>query len=131
MRTNTKTQGDIGLGKAIAWFMSEGYSVFVPLSENQSYDLVVEKEGKLQRVEVKTSGYIPAGKNYYEVKLATYYLLSSGTKKKHFNPDNSDLVFIHLLDGRSYLIPTDEVQAKSSLVISSVGTSKWDKFLIE
>ena len=36
---NSKKQGDIGLGIAIGWFATQGYTVCVPLTDSQDYDL--------------------------------------------------------------------------------------------
>lgn len=51
---NTRKQGDIGTSFAIAYFCSNGYTVSIPISDSQPYDLVIEKSGILQRVQVKT-----------------------------------------------------------------------------
>ena len=39
---NTKKFGNIGLGKAINYFLSCGYIVSLPINDSQSYDLIVE-----------------------------------------------------------------------------------------
>lgn len=55
-RANPRKQGEIGLGDAIAWFSANGYSVSIPLAENQPYDLIVDSpEHGFQRVQVKTT----------------------------------------------------------------------------
>lgn len=51
---NSKKQGDFGLAKAIAWFAEQGYTVSLPLTDSQDYDLVVDMDGVLSRVQVKT-----------------------------------------------------------------------------
>ena len=48
---NSRKQGDVGLGRAIAYFTSEGFTVCLPLTDNQDYDLVVEKENGLKKIE--------------------------------------------------------------------------------
>lgn len=54
-RTNPRTQGEIGLGAAIAWFLAEGYGVAIPLCDNQPWDLVVDSEADgLQRATTAT-----------------------------------------------------------------------------
>ena len=50
---NTKIQGSIGLGQAIACFTKLGYIVSVPLNDSQDYDLIVEIDNKLYKVQVK------------------------------------------------------------------------------
>ena len=48
-------QGNVGLGKAIEYFTSHSVPVSLPLNDTQPYDLVADFDGKLQRVQVKTS----------------------------------------------------------------------------
>ena len=54
MNFNTNKQKEnCGLGMAIAYFSTNGYTVSIPLNDTQDYDLIVEKNGILQRVQVK------------------------------------------------------------------------------
>lgn len=39
---NPKKQGDAGLGVAIGWFTTHGYTMSVPLTDSQDYDLIVD-----------------------------------------------------------------------------------------
>ena len=54
MFKNSKKQGDAGLGQAIAYFTSQGYDVSLPLTDSADWDLIVEMESGLKRVQVKT-----------------------------------------------------------------------------
>ncbi len=54
-KTN-KEKGNSGLGMAIAYFTTNGYTVSIPLNDTQDYDLVVEKGGVLKSVKVKATG---------------------------------------------------------------------------
>ena len=49
-RADPRRQRDAGLGLAIAWFTAAGWTVSVPLTDSQPYDLVVDDNGVLQRV---------------------------------------------------------------------------------
>ena len=40
---NNKEKGNSGLGMAIAYFSTRGYTVSIPLNDTQDYDLVIEK----------------------------------------------------------------------------------------
>ena len=53
--TTNKEKGNTGLGIAIAYYTSNGYIVSIPLNDTQDYDLVVEKNNKLHRVQVKAT----------------------------------------------------------------------------
>ncbi len=82
----------------------------MPLTDSQNYDLVVEMDGKLQRVQVKTSTHKHKGK-YYVVSMTTKGGNRSGIGKiKRFSADDVDLVFVVVGDGTMYLIPSGVVR---------------------
>lgn len=49
-------QGNLGLGKAIQYFTSQGITVALPLNDTQKYDLIADFNGKLQRIQIKYCG---------------------------------------------------------------------------
>lgn len=51
---NSKQLASKGIAKAIYEYTKEGYSVFTPINDVSRFDLVIEKEGTLKKVEVKT-----------------------------------------------------------------------------
>lgn len=109
---NTKKQGDVGLGAAIAWFTSNEYTVSIPLTDSQDYDLIVDKTGIVSRVQVKTSSY-KRNDNYY-VQLSVKGGNKSGTGKiKKFDKNRVELVFVLTDDGGKYLIPSTEIEVKN------------------
>lgn len=119
---NSKKQGTLGVSKAISYFVERGNSVSIPLGDDQRYDLVVDIEGKLYRVEVKTSLYINThGK--YQVNLKT----SSGSKNKdakawklvYLDKKDCDLVFIYVGNETQYLFPIEILNGKGTLIITS------------
>lgn len=87
-----KQKGNSGLGMAIAYFSTNGYIVSIPLNDTQDYDLIVEKENLLQRVQVKSTGCVGKGGNY-QVALKS----CGGTKGKKYKTiieTNIDLLFV-------------------------------------
>lgn len=52
---HTKNKGDIALTKVIADLTERGYSVSLPVSEHLRYDLIVDVNSRLLRVQVKYS----------------------------------------------------------------------------
>jgi Holliday junction resolvase-like predicted endonuclease len=65
---NTVSIGDIGESLAIAKFTKEGLTVSKPLSNNAKYDLIVEFNNKLYKVQVKTTNSIKEGKMTFATK---------------------------------------------------------------
>ena len=47
-------QGNLGLGRAIAYYTANCVPVLIPLNDTQKYDIAIDKEG-LKRVSVKTT----------------------------------------------------------------------------
>lgn len=66
--SSNKEKGNSGLGMAIAYFSSNGYVVSIPLNDTQDYDLVIEKDGKLAKVQVKATG-CKTKNNIYQLSL--------------------------------------------------------------
>ena len=115
MYKNSKKQGDAGMGIAIGWFCGNGYNVSIPLTDSQDYDLVVEINNILKKVQVKTTTYKKKS-NIYQVFLKTCGGNKSGTgKTKLFNWESSDYLFIVTSDEDKYIIPTFPSMPKNTL----------------
>jgi len=52
---NRRQQGDLGEASAIEWLTSVGARVFLPVGHSPDIDLVAEAQGRLLRIQVKTS----------------------------------------------------------------------------
>lgn len=117
-------QGNVGLGKAIAYYTSNCVPVMLPLNDTQKYDLVIDDEG-LKRVQIKTT----KGKNNngnFVVQLKH----SGGSDNKQaitkFDNTASDILFILTIEGTMYEIPTSEIKVGCALTL----TKEWDRFKV-
>ena len=43
-----KEKGNTGLGIAIAYYSSNGYTVSIPLNDTQDYDLIIDKNNNIK-----------------------------------------------------------------------------------
>lgn len=119
--SNSKKQGDIGLSQAIAWFVKEGYVVSIPLTDSQEYDLIVDVNNTLSKVQVKTTSY-KSKYGIYSCGLRTLGGNRSGTgKTKFINKDLIDFVFIVTDEFTKYLIPIIDLTQVSNI---SLGDDK-------
>lgn len=110
-------QGNIGLGKAIEYFTSQQQTICIPLNDTQPYDLVVDFNGELKRVQVKTSRYSERP-NTYTIQLKS----AGGTANqqiRHFDNTKCDYLFILTGDNKTYLIPSQDITAKNAIVIGN------------
>ena len=120
-----KEKGNSGLGMAIAYFTTNGYTVSIPLNDTQDYDLIVEKENKLQKVQVKSTGCIGKG-NHYQVALKSCGG-TKGTTYKTIVDTNIDLLFILTEQKEMYLIPKKDINNVSTLSLCK----KYEKYIVK
>ena len=106
MFRNSKKQGDAGLGQAIAYFTSKGYDIALPLTDSADWDLIVEIENDLKRVQVKTSSQMKG--DIAVVDASVKGGNKSSSSKKKIQDQQWDLIFIHhLVTKQQALIPKD------------------------
>ena len=128
MFKNSKKQGDAGLGQAIAYFTSQGYDVALPLTDSADWDLIVEMESGLKRVQVKTS---------YQLAENGVMMFSASVKggnmsfnkpQKMIEDQNWDLIFLHhLVTGKQALIPKEVLTTKGQI---NIGGQKYNEYLL-
>jgi hypothetical protein len=122
-----KQKGDIALGKAISYFLSNGFEVCLPIGDKRDYDLVVEKEGKLARVQVKYGG-LYNGKTSCRVALRVMGGNQSFYYTKKYESGAFEFLFVYTAKSESYLLPWDSrIIGKSEL---SIEASKYSSFKI-
>lgn len=123
---NSKKQGDIGLGVAIAYYTGLGKTVCLPLTDNQDYDLVIDDGLGLKKVQVKTTSHRSRGS--YKVDLRVTGGNSSGNQvNKYGNDIIYDILFVLTANGSKYVIPKEEFsEHKNSLTLGS----KYEKYLV-
>lgn len=93
---NTVTIGDIGEAIAISEFTKKGCIISKPLSSNARYDLIVEYNNKLYRVQVKTTNTIrEETKMVFATKTTNYN--KGSWKSIGYTSDDIDIFFLYCL----------------------------------
>lgn len=114
----SKQKGNLALAHAIRHFMTEGYEVCSPLSEPKNYDLIIEKSGKMSRVQVKYGG-LYANKTRCKVALR----VMGGNQSYHYatkyTDDAFDFLFVYTAKNQEFVIPWSEIGARSELSIEA------------
>ena len=105
---NTVTIGDIGEAQAIALFTKKQIPVSKPLTNNVRYDLIIEKDNKLYRVQVKTTANIKDGKMEFATKTTNY--TKGSWSSNHYSKNEVDIFFLYCLenDWCGLFIPDNE-----------------------
>lgn len=112
---NSKKQGDVGMCYAIAYYSRLGWTVSIPITDSQDYDLLVENtDNNILKVQVKTSRYLTEG-GTYQVSLKTCGGNKSGQTIKKMDKNYIDLAFVLVDDGSCYSIPTEKIESSGSM----------------
>jgi hypothetical protein len=109
---NSKKKGNIGIAEAILYFTRLGYVVALPLTDSQSYDLIIDDGVGLKRIQAKFSSYTG-------IELRT---ISNVRGKKldirKFDKIKSDFVFI-VCQEKLYLISSELLDGKGRINIAN------------
>ena len=128
MFRNSKKQGDAGLGQAIAYFTMKGYEVALPLTDSADWDLIVEMNGELKRVQVKTSTSFNSQETMkFEAAVRGGNKTTSNSSVKGIQDQNWDLIFLcHLVTGKQALIPKEKLDTSNQINLGK----KYQEFLL-
>lgn len=113
---NTKLKGDLGELKVASDLVSQGYTISIPFGDNSAYDLILDKNNSLYRVQIK---YVESNLDFLKVRL------SSVTKQtarklihKPLSKDKVDLLAVYdRTDDICYYIPLSVCEGKQQLTL--------------
>lgn len=120
-------QGNMGLSKAIDYFTSHQIPISIPMNDTQKYDLVVDLNNELKKVQVKTSRY-QAKSGGYEIQLKNSGGAVKNYKIRLFDNNSCDYLFILTGADKLYLIPSNIITAKNSIV---VGGNRYNEYEVK
>lgn len=104
---DTKGIGNIGQAKVLCKFVQLGIPVYLPFGDNERADLIAEFNGKLNRIQVKTSIKAEDGKMIFDLTSSTTHR-SNGVKHKYTNIEIDYFACYNITRDRVFLIPVDE-----------------------
>jgi len=90
---HTKDKGDLGVLKAQADLNQQGYQILVPLTEHAPFDIVVYRNGKFKRVQVKYKSLDTEGK--LEINFRSNWADRKGTHTKIVDKKSIDLYCVY------------------------------------
>ena len=124
---NTLEQGHLGEVSALEWLASHGARVAVPFGPSPDWDLIAELDGKLLRVQVKTS------RCFHKERWVVAVCTRGGNQSwsglvKRMSASRCDYLFAHVDDGRRWFIPSERVGGGNAIL---VGGPKYAEFEVE
>ena len=112
MSSKTKEKGDLSEARALFEFQKLGIPVSIPWGDNLRYDLVIEVDNHLYKVQIKTANEIHNG----AIKCYTRSSKNHTTNKKYdiYENDADYFVFYNHDMDKIALVPVEEVGKQKS-----------------
>lgn len=120
---NTKTKGIITETETKLFFQKLGYTVSTPEGDNARYDLIIDIDGKLLRIQCKTAKKSADGKSFEVDGTNTRY--HDGRYIKVFYDASEIEYFATTLDGKCYLLPVDMIHRRTVLRLMPSDSGQW------
>jgi hypothetical protein len=122
-----REQGDFGERAALYWLVAQGAQVSIPFGHSPHYDLIADFDGRLARVQVKTSAC------RYKRRWSVAVCTRGGNRSwsgvvKTLDPNRFDCLFVLVADGRQWFIPADRVEGSCAI---HLGGPKYAEFEVE
>ena len=122
---NSKQKGDLAVAQCIAQLSLMGYEILLPLGDRKPYDLVVDQEGELKKVQVKYAGIGTLDQCRAQLRLVGGN--KTRLKARYYQSGDFDLLFVYTERGEKYLIPWEDLRARNNIEIER---PKYKKYLI-
>lgn len=112
-----KVVGDIGEAVCLTEFVKRNIKVYIPFSENSSVDLVADFNGKLNKIQVKTSEKLENGRISWNVSSS---IVKNGKFTRHsYTEEEIDYYcFYNIETSLCLLIPVSSIKNKTEIVFT-------------
>lgn len=113
----TKFIGDIGEAVCLAEFVKRGICVFLPFSENSPIDLIAEFDGKLNRIQIKTSESVKGGKIMWSLSSAV--VKQKKCVRHLYTNQEIDYYCLYNVETQlCLLVPIDEIKCRTAITFT-------------
>jgi hypothetical protein len=104
----TKAKGDLAELKVAADLVAKGYGVSLPFGEDSDYDLIVDRDGELERVQVK---YASSKRGVIAVNCRSHSWTNGKVRRtKRYTPAMIDWIAVYdPSEDRCYYVPSNEL----------------------
>lgn len=119
------SKGTIGVAAAIFALTTRGYTVSLPINDNQPYDLIFD-DGRLNRLSVKYTSERNKNGNHFSVQVKSVRPNRTGNSIRPFDNTTVEFLFVQCSDGTGYLIPAVGIVSRSSMILDD----RFDQFRV-
>ena len=100
---NSKRIGNIGEAKVLAKFVEMGIPIYIPFGDDEKADLIAEFDGKLNKIQVKTSIKSENGCSIFDLTSSTAHR-TNGERRKYLNSEIDYFALYSLDRDKIYLM---------------------------
>lgn len=115
---NTKQIGNLTELQCITRFYELGYTISIPYGDSDKYDMILDKEGKLYRMQAKHCQVFYEDDKLSYIKIRTTwksgYTKNVGAKRHKYSKEDTDF-FVTNFNGINYIIPVEECSNEKTL----------------
>ena len=134
---NSKRIGNIGEAKVLAKFVEMGIPIYIPFGDDEKADLIAEFDGKLNKIQVKTSIKSKNGCSIFDLTSSTAHR-TNGERRKYLNSEIDYFALYSLDRDKIYLMKVPD-NPMSAITIrfedtksgKKIGVNYESDFLIE
>lgn len=111
---NTKFIGNVGEAKTLSKFVELGIPVYIPFGDNEKSDLIAEFNGKLNKIQCKTSLSFKDNKIYFSLVSSTSHR-KNGIKHVYSNEEIDYFSLYNIETNILLLIPIEIIEGMKSI----------------
>lgn len=113
---NSKRIGNIGEAKVLAKFVELGIPVYLPFGDNEKTDLIADFNGKLNKIQVKTSIKAENGKMKFDLTSSTLHI-KNGVKHIYTKNEIDYFACYNIARDKIFLISIEKANYLSEITI--------------
>ncbi|MFY9484358.1 MAG: group I intron-associated PD-(D/E)XK endonuclease [Patescibacteria group bacterium] len=135
---DTKLKADIAESAVVTELLRRGFKVLKPVGDRLPYDIAVDLNGKLIRIQIKHAWFVPAN-NYFAVDVRRTKTNRRVMRRERYNNEDFDLAIVYIDQGPVfYVIPVEifvrygstialvEVEKRQRKPIAAAYRERWD-----
>lgn len=119
---DTKKKGNLTELQCLAAFMENECGVSIPYGDNSKYDFIADVNGKLLKIQVKTSSYVDEKQTAIKFSCRSTHLNCKGVSNVKYSKDEIDY-FATYWENKCYLIPVEECSTQKNLRLTDTTKS--------
>lgn len=123
---DTRIVGELTELKCQLYCLEQGYTISKPIVDNARYDLLLDYNGKIYRIQIKTARWMSEEHEGIVFNCKSQHSVSGGNKIMKYTPDEIDF-FMTEFEDKYYLIPCNKSRVEMRLRFKPTKNHQDDK----